>query len=270
MSNSPPRLGFPPPLLSDRPVRLPIIWDHPLGFALEKPPGIQILGDNWFPRVPALTEAINFQARQGKGELERLGIGRAGARSIYSMEPDMSGIALFAKLPKTGIEWANRYGSEKFELRIRFVSALTPEATVLACDLPIARHFTEPRMVISNRTGKKSFTAFRRLKRFGRYSLWEASTPFYRVHQVPLHAFEVGLGVVGDRLYGDHPEIYLSQIKRHFVHKEGAEEASLYPGMAMYIAAVTFPASDAETVTIEAPPPKPFAVLLRQLERFAR
>lgn len=246
-----------------------MLWDHPLGFALEKPPGVQVLSDNWYPRVPVLAEALNYQARRGKGEMERLGIGTEGARAIITSEPDMCGLALFARDPETGVVWSNAYGSDLFELKVQFVSGITPQAEELECELPLARHFNERRMVISSRTGRKSRTRFRRLKRFGRYSLWEATMSYYRMHQLPLHAFEVGLAVLGDRLYSDQPELYLSQLKRRFVPKEEREEAPLYPGMAMFLASIRFPMTEEETVTVEAAPPKPFAVLLRQLERFA-
>jgi len=258
-------------LLSDRPLRLPVVWDHPLGFALEKPADVGILADNWFPRNPVLAEAINYQVAQGKGEMERLGLGPDGARAIFQTEPGMAGLALFAKDHETAVELGNAYGSEQFRLTVRFLSARSPQgADALDCDLPIARHGgRQNRMVVSHRTGKKTQTAFRLLTRHGHYSYWEATTAFLRVHQIQLHAFEVGLAVVGDELYAGEGPLYLSRLKRDYrIGKHSDEETPLYDGPAMFLAKVEFALPDGTPTTIEIDPPKRFNGALRNLVRY--
>lgn len=258
-------------MLGDRPLRLGVSWDHPLGFALEKPVGVQVLADNWYPRIPVLTEAINYQVANGKGEMERLGLVGEGARAIFQLEPAMAGFALFAKDGETGLRWSNDYGSGLFTLTIRFLSAKAPPGVeTMDCDLPIARHGgRENRMLVTHRTGKKTETRFRRLEQFGRYTLWEATTHYLRMHQIQLHAFEVGLGVVGDSLYAVEAPFYLSSVKRGFRPKGDAQEEPLYDGPAMYLAGATFPlAEGAGEVSIAIDPPKRFTAILRNLERY--
>lgn len=270
-TDAPTQIGFPPPFLGERPVRVPVVWNHPLGFALDKPAGVQVLPDNWYPKVPVLTEAINYQVSQGKGELRRLGLGEEEARAIFQTEPEMAGIALYAKNAEIGAFWSNACGSDQFEFTVHFLSARAPQgAETLECDLPMARHGgREQRMLVSHRTGKKTETTFQFLGRRGRYSLWEARTPFLRVNQVQLHAFEVGLAVVGDREYAGESPFYLSMVKRDFRLKRDQTEAPLYDGPIMFLAGVKMPMPDGDAVTLQVPPPKRFTAVIRNLERYS-
>lgn len=251
-----------------RPQRLPVIWRGQAGFALNMPPGVQILPDNWYPRTPLLAESINYQVAQGKGEMQRLGIPDTGAIAIYSMEPDISGVALFAFDGTGGEFWRNAYGSGMFELRIEFFAEQGPDVDELSTDLPLARHMTENRMLVSHRTGKKAQTTFRRLETLGRFSRWEAITSFYRMHQVLVHAQEVGIPVLGDTVYGNSRPLYLSSLKRSYRPSKKKEEAPLYDGCPMHLRAVTIPLPEGGTTTIEAPLPNRYAVLLKRLQDF--
>lgn len=251
-----------------RPLRLPVLWRHELGFALNMPPGIQILPDNWYPATPLLAESINYQAAQGKPELRRLGVTAAGVTAAYTMEPEISGVALFAFGPEGGEFWRNAYGSEMFTLRFEFIAERAPDVEELNCDLPIARHSTEKRVLVSHRTGKKTQTRFRRLERLGRFSRWEASTSFYRMHQLPIHAREAGLSVLGDELYGDSQPLYLSSIKRGFRTSKSKEEAPLYEGCPIHLDELVVPLPDGGSTTIKAPLPNRYEVLLKRLRDF--
>ncbi len=252
-----------------RPLRLPVIWKNEAGFALDMPAGVQILPDNWYPRTPLLAESINYQAAQGKPEMQRLGIPESGATAIYSMEPDMSGVALFAFDSETAEFWRNAYGSEQFELQIEFIAERGPQSNELTCDLPIARHASENRVLISHNTGKKAFTAFRLLENIGqRFSRWEAKIRFYRMHQVFIHALECGIPILGDRQYARSTPLYLSSLKRGYRPSRHKEEAPLYDGCPLHLRRVTLPLPGGDTTTIEAPLPNKYKVLIKRLRDF--
>lgn len=270
-SKVPTHIGFPYPLLGDAPVRLPIFWNSDVGFALEKPSGVQVLADNWYPRVPVLTDALNFQAESEKGELQRLGVPRGGAKAIFQCEADIAGMALFAKDADVGEFWSNAYGSYEFEIKVHMLVVRAPtELDFCECDLPLARHGQEKEILVSHRTGKKSHTQFKRLQTRGRYSIWEATVSYLRIHQVQLHAFEMGLSIVGDRHYARESEIYFSQLKRSFVLKGNEPERPIFAGPAMFVAEMTIPMPEGEKVTIQRPAPKHFDVLLKTLAKYKR
>ena len=270
-TQTPTHIGFPKPLLGEQPVRLPIYWNSELGFALEKPSGVQVITDNWYPRVPVLTEALNYQASQEKGELQRLGVARSGAKAIFQCEPDLAGLALFAKDPATADFWTNAYGSYEFEIKVHLLVVRAPaDLETCECDLPLARHGQEKEVLVSHRTGKKTLTRFQRLQSRGKYSIWEATVDYLRIHQIQLHAYEVGLPIVGEMQYARESEVYFSQLKRSYVPKGNDPERPIHAGPAMFISTLTIPLPSGEKVTIQRPAPKHFTVLLKALARHGR
>ncbi len=252
-------------------MRLPIYWNSDRGFAIEKPSGIQVLPDNWYPQTPVLTEALNFQAETEKGELLRLGLDTSGAKAIFQCEADLAGMALFAKDSDTADFWSNAYGSYEFELKVHFLVVRAPtELESCECDLPLARHGEENEMLVSHRTGKKTQTQFKRLQSRGRYSIWEATASYIRLHQIQLHAYEMGLSIVGEHQYARESEIYFSTLKRSFVPKGNEPERPIHAGPAMFLAELTVPMPDGQKVTIQRPAPKHFSVLLKTLAKYGR
>jgi len=261
-------IGFPEPLLGLRPQRLAVLYSTDDWLALDKPAGIQILSDNWYPKVPVLTEAINYQAGNEKPELQRLGIGSDGVRAVYSMEPDMSGVALFAKNHEAGEYLKNEYGSEAFQMTIEFISEESPEGNEFFCKLPIARHGAKAEVLVSHRTGKQAKTHFVRQEKLGRYGLWHAHVTFYRMHQLFVHAREVGLLVMGDQVYGRSRPLYLSQIKRNYRSSQRREERPLFDGCAMHLRELEGKTKNGDNFSIVSPRPSKLNVLIKRLRDF--
>jgi 23S rRNA pseudouridine955/2504/2580 synthase len=142
-----------------------------------------------------------------------------------------------------------------------------PVQEEIVCELPLAPHATEPRMIVSNTTGKKTTTTFRLEKRFRGYAVWTATTTFDRLHQIRIHAAESALPIVGESRYAKTAPIYLSEIKRNYRPAgDGTRiEPPLYGELCLHLARIAFPGADGRPVVVEAPLPKPFAVLLKKL-----
>jgi 23S rRNA-/tRNA-specific pseudouridylate synthase len=258
-------LGFPPPLLGATGVRLPILFDDGDLLVLDKPAGSLITGDPWYPRIPVLTEAIRYQAAQQKPEFLRAGIPEAGLFPVLSLDPDLTGPAIYARSEETAIRLRNDYGSGLFAVELHFISGRSAATDVFNCDLPIARHARQPRMLVSHTTGKKTETSFQLLERFGRYSLWSASTSFLRPHQVPLHAAECQLAIPGDAIYGQEPVIFLSRIKRSYSQSRTRDELPLHRTALLHVVRITLPGG----LSFASPPPKAFRSALNQLRNCA-
>lgn len=229
-----PAIGFPPGLLDERPLRLAILANDGDLLALEKPPGLGLSAHPWYPEAPLLARALNEQAAAAKPELRRLGIGTEGPWPVFSFEPEIAGIALFAKTRPSAEHFRNVYGSELFALTFELLARAGPrdaEGAPLPFEvsLPVAPHRMEPRALISHSTGKRAVTRFAPAERFGEAILWRAETPLARLHQVRLHAQEAGLRVLGDILYGGDQPVLLSRLKRGYAFKRGEEEQPLYP-----------------------------------------
>jgi 23S rRNA pseudouridine955/2504/2580 synthase len=139
-----------------------------------------------------------------------------------------------------------------------------PVETEIVCELPLAPHATESRMLVSHTTGKKTLTRFNLEQRFRGYAVWTATTTFDRLHQIRLHAAESGLPIMGEARYAKIPSVMLSEIKRDYRPSPRNPEAPIYGELALHLARVVFPGADGQMVTVEAPLPKAFGVLLKR------
>lgn len=197
---SAPAVGFPPPLLGEEPIRLPILHDAEGWLALEKPAGVGMRAHPWDEGVPDLDSALNVQLENGKPELLRLGASLFG--SLYYVDPEIAGIAVFAKNRDSLADLRNSYGSSEGRFVFTFVAGRGAEGLPsLESDAPLLHHRVKPKMIPSTAKGKKCFTKFVRLGESGEWALWEAHVDFFRAHQVRAHAAVAGIPVMGDTLY---------------------------------------------------------------------
>lgn len=217
-----------------------------------------------------MAESINWQADREKPELQRLGIGREGVRAVFTLEPEISGVGLFSVGEAAGEFYRNAFGSELMEFVFDLVAVQAPQEDEARCDLPIARHGHEARMLISHQSGKKSFTEFRRLGRRGRYTMWEARTRFPRLHQIALHGREVGIVILAEGRYSLQEPFHLFQIhKQNRNVQPGPRDRALFEGAAIHLREIRGPRADGGEFRIAAEPPRRFKTLLKQIERYA-
>jgi 23S rRNA pseudouridine955/2504/2580 synthase len=73
---------------------------------------------------------------------------------------------------------------------------------------------------------------------------------------------------VADEMYGGK-EVYLSDLKRNFHLKKDTEERPLMRRVALHAHSLSFKLMDGSPITVEAPYPKDFNVLTKQLEKFS-
>lgn len=210
------KIGFPPPMLGPEPVRLPAAQVGEGLLALALPGGVVSDAHPFYRDAPCVIASLQAQLREEKPELQRLGMDVALA--VNCVEPEISGLLLVA-MNRAGVErWRNAYGSGQLQFTFEFVAAANASvANEVVCDLPVARHKarhkSEPRMLVSHKTGKKSRTEFRRKARKDDFEIWTATTTLPRLHQIRLHAMEIGLKLPGDALYEGLPMLTWGALK---------------------------------------------------------
>jgi 23S rRNA-/tRNA-specific pseudouridylate synthase len=258
-----PHLGFPSPLLGVEPARLPVLFDDGEILALAKPMGVLVQSDAWFLRIPVLVEAIRHQSEQGKNEFQRLNIGREGLWTVSDLDPECYGPVLFARNREKAEELRSSLGSGEFQFTYTLLSKGHVPQDAFECSLPITRHKSHPRMLVSHTTGKKASTTFERGRAVAGCHEWFAKTRYPRRHQVLLHAMESDLPVLGDERYARDPIPLLSRLKRDYQPKLELGERPLYAGPAYYLSELCL----GDGRVISSPVPPRWNGLIKQLEK---
>lgn len=119
------------------------------------------------------------------------------------------------------------------------------------------------------RAGKSAQTWFSTLRVMGRYTLLECRPVTGRMHQIRIHLARLGASIAGDVQYGGKP-VFLSKIKRGYNLKKFTEEEPLMHRMALHAFSFEFLGLDGKKIKVEAPYPKDFKVLLKQLAENSR
>ncbi len=265
MSSDQAFISFPPGYLGRDSFKFPLLADDDQLFAIAKPAGISCYQHEWTLGSPDISMALRRELLKEKPQLIRLGI--RGLYRIFNLDAELSGVLLFAKNEESESLLKNAAGSSQLRYRFHLLASTDTEERSFACDLPLARHFTEKRMLVSHKTGKKCETRFRFLRPFGQYQLWEAETSELRPHQVRAHAAERGLNVVGENLYSDGGQVYLSRLKRGYL-PGGDRERPIYSRICIHLIEVEFDIPDHDFAPIAAPLSRRFATLLKRLDEY--
>lgn len=260
-------ITFPPGVLGDEPRRIRVLARGEGWFAVDKPAGLALAADALHPEgAPSLAGAIHAAALAGKPQLTALGIG--GCSRIHSLDAEASGVAILACGEGEASALRNSLGSGRWEFTYQFLAQGSSGEPSITCDLPIAKHPTLARMIVSHRQGKRCATIFTREKILGGFELWTALTRENRPNQVRLHAAESGLRLLGEYTYGRVPPVLLSSLKRKYRPGRHAEQP-LHPGLALHLQEVRFPAPGSAEAGVRAGRPKTFDALVRRLEEHA-
>ena len=186
------------------------------------------------------------------------------AQVCHRLDKDTSGLLAIAKNPE-----AYRHMSLQFEHREvtkiyhaivdgiqNFKDTLVDEA-ILKLDDGVVR--------LSRREGKSAQTYFTSLETFRRHTLVECRPVTGRMHQIRIHLTTLKAPITGDETYGGKP-FFLSSVKRGFNLKKQTEEQPLVKRMALHAFALHFKDLAGSEHRVEAPYPKDFQALLKQMQ----
>ena len=115
------------------------------------------------------------------------------------------------------------------------------------------------------KSSKKSNTFLTTIQNFKTYSLVECRPVTGRRHQIRVHLKYSQHPIIADTMY-DGEFVYLSQIKRNYKPSQRAEKP-LINRMALHAFSISFKTLDGKVEHIDAPYPKDYVVLLKQLEK---
>lgn len=117
------------------------------------------------------------------------------------------------------------------------------------------------------RDGKPSLTLIETLEIFRKHTLVKCFPVTGRMHQIRAHLAHHEAHLVSDPYYGGEA-VYLSKLKKNFNQKKWEEEKSIIDRVALHAFSITFKDLTGEVLEIEAPYPKDFGVLVKQLKKY--
>jgi len=210
----------------------------------------------------------SLDEREG-GEVNILRLAKkyyADAQICHRLDKETSGILLIAKNPETyrliSIEFEKRRVDKVYHAVIEGTHVFNS----LKVDLPILNQGNR-NVSIDRYNGKPAETIFTSIQYFKHYTLVECKPITGRMHQIRIHLATQHAAIVGDDMYRGKP-VYLSQIKkRGFTLSKDEDEQPIMKRFALHSKKVTFKI-DQKEYTFEAPYPKDFAILVKQLEKF--
>ena len=195
-----------------------LVVDKPAGRIVHPAPGHE---------TGSLTEELvrRFPAMANVGSAERPGV-------VHRLDQDTSGVMVFAKTQAAYLNLRRQFESHR-TIGKKYLAVLhgAPKQRTGTLDGPVGREHL------------RAITHWTVLAKRGPVALVEFVIETGRMHQIRLHAAELGCPVVGDRLYGDAAKDRRLRVKpkRHLLH--AVELSFLHP-------------KTGRRVTFAAPPPE--------------
>ncbi|MEI9920779.1 MAG: pseudouridine synthase [Bacteroidota bacterium] len=191
----------------------------------------------------------------------------ADAQVCHRLDKDTSGVLAIAKNPEAYRHLSIQLEDREVTKIYHAVADGIHDFKETLVDAPILKQ--NDGTVKISRSGKAAQTTFTTLEVMGNYTLLECRPVTGRMHQIRIHLARLGASIAGDELYGGKP-VFLSRLKRGFNLKKDTDEEALMKRMALHAFSLEFLDVAGKKVKVEAPYPKDFRVLVKQLRDNAR
>ena len=224
---------------------LDIIYEDDDMLVINKEKGIVVHPGNGNPDG-TLANAVMAKC---KGSLSGIG-GKIRPGIVHRIDKDTSGLIIVAKNDKAHINLSKQIQDRKEKKTyIALVRGVIKEneATI---NMPIGRSSKDRKKMAVTKDGKEAITHFKVLKRYNGFTLLEVKIETGRTHQIRVHLSEIGYPIVGDEVYSNGKNPF--GVKGQMLHAEKLELKHPRTG---------------KDLTFEAPVPKYFANIIKQLEK---
>jgi RluA family pseudouridine synthase len=238
--------------------KLELVYEDEHIVVVNKAPGLLSIPDRFAPEKPNLLGLLNRKFEK--------------VWTVHRLDRETSGLLVFARN-----EEAHRHLSRQFQERTvdkKYLALLDGQVyhdsgTV---DRPLVEHPGKPGLMMVAKKGKRSVTHYKVVERFQRFSLVEFTIETGRMHQIRVHAESLGHPLAIDELYGRRTAFHLSEIKqRNYRLAKDKEERPLMSRLSLHAwrLSLQHPQTE-EALSFEAPLPKDFAAVVKQLQKWGK
>lgn len=232
-----------------------VIFENDNYIAINKPPYIASLDERTFDKHISIISL----AREAYGDIQL----------CHRLDKETSGVLMLAKNPDAYRHLAMQFEARSVSKEYHAVVNGQHELDSVSVFLPIAINKGSTSVRIDKLKGRVAETLFFTERIYRQHTLVRCYPISGRMHQIRVHAMCLEAPIVCDETYGGAP-IFLSKIKRNFNLKQDTEELPLIKRVGLHAHIIKFEDIDGTLLEIKAPYPKDFAVLIKQLEKFAR
>lgn len=187
------------------------------------------------------------------------------AQIAHRLDKETSGILAIAKSPEAYRSIAIQFEKREVNKIYHAVVAGIHNFKEEEINLPIKK-LTVGVVRIDKQDGKPSLTRVSTNRTFRKHTLLECKPVTGRMHQIRIHLSSIGVPIVGDKLYHG-TDLYLSEIKSNYNLKKWTEEQPLIKRVALHAFRLEFRNLQGDLMKGEAPYPKDFNVLVKQLDK---
>lgn len=187
------------------------------------------------------------------------------AQVAHRLDKETSGVLAIAKNPEAYRSLAMQFEHREVKKCYHAVVEGAQSFEDISVYLPILP-LRDGMVKIDRQFGKVAETIFNTLKVYKNHTLVECQPVTGRMHQIRIHLTCLKAPIVADELYGASM-LYLSSLKKKFNLKQDTQEQPLIKRVALHAYSLSFKLLDDSPITITAPYPKDFDVLVKQLEK---
>jgi RluA family pseudouridine synthase len=184
------------------------------------------------------------------------------AQVCHRLDKDTSGVLAIAKKPEAYRHLSMQFENREVKKMYHAVVDGIHQFENFLVDAPILKQ--NDGTVKISKLGKDAQTYFTTLATYKFQSLIQCSPVTGRMHQIRIHLSKLKAPITGDEAYGGKL-FYVSSIKRGFQLKKETEEEPLIKRMALHAFSLEFFLLNGELIKVEAPYPKDFRALVKQL-----
>ena len=188
------------------------------------------------------------------------------AQVAHRLDKETSGVLAIAKNPEAYRHLAMQFEHREVTKRYHAVANGVHDFDSISVFLPIAPLKDGTAVKIDRQKGKAAETIFFTLKAFKKHTLVECLPITGRMHQIRVHLQCLKAPIVCDPTYGGK-DIYLSELKKDYKLKQDTDELPIMHRVALHAYSLTFKLMNGDPITVEAPYPKDFGVLVKLLEK---
>jgi 23S rRNA pseudouridine955/2504/2580 synthase len=232
-----------------------IIFENDNYLIINKPPFVPSLDE----RTADKSLSILRLAREQFGDVQL----------CHRLDKETSGALVIAKNPEAYRNLAMQFEHREVQKDYHAVVNGVHDFDSISVFLPIATLKDGTAVRIDRAKGKIAETVFFTLKKYHHHTLVRCVPITGRMHQIRVHLQCLKAPIVCDPTYGGD-YIFLSEIKRKFNLKSDTEELPLIKRVALHAHSISFQGVDGQVISVTAPYPNDFNVLVEKLDKFYR